>query len=288
MHNSSTPYGIRTRVTGVKGQRPRPLDERGQTGEPASEQHRPSIATSGTGIRASPGVLLPNVHTLPSSPRGTVPAMTRPRRVLGAAGMGYLIGMFPSADLAAGLAGGADLRHEGTGNPGALNVSHILGKKWGVAVSAVDVGKGVVAARVGQRLAGDVGANVASTSAVVGHCFPTGRTGGKGVATSIGQVIGTFPAYLPVDLVVGAATSALPWFRQRTRTAAAVASVVWVGCATLWWKRGLPNPGGVTPTVALPLAAAVSSVMIAVRFRAETDQVDAFNRQQNPDEGTTP
>ena len=27
----STPYGIRTRVTGVKGQRPRPLDERGTT-----------------------------------------------------------------------------------------------------------------------------------------------------------------------------------------------------------------------------------------------------------------
>ena len=39
---SGTPYGIRTRVTGVKGQRPRPLDERDPTRELAERQHRPS------------------------------------------------------------------------------------------------------------------------------------------------------------------------------------------------------------------------------------------------------
>ena len=213
--------------------------------------------------------------------------MSRPSRVTVAAGAGYLIGTFPSADLAARLAGGADLRSEGTGNPGALNVSHLIGKKWGVAVSAVDIGKGVVAARVGRALAGDLGANVASTGSVVGHCFPIGRTGGKGVATSIGQVIGTFPSYLPVDIVVGVATSAMPQFRQTTRIASAVASVVWVGCAALWWRRRLPNPGGVRATVALPLAAAMSSAVIAVRFRSEAHQVDAFNRQLGADDGAS-
>ena len=39
---SSTPYGIRTRVTGVKGRGPRPLDERGPTSELAERQHTSS------------------------------------------------------------------------------------------------------------------------------------------------------------------------------------------------------------------------------------------------------
>ena len=74
---------------------------------------------------------------------------------------------------------------------------------------------------------GDAGANLASTAAVVGgHCFPLGRTGGKGVATSIGQVIGTFPVYLPLDAAVALATSALLPLKQRTRTATTVASDV--------------------------------------------------------------
>ncbi len=200
------------------------------------------------------------------------------RRVLLAAVAGYVIGSFPSADLAARLAGGeGDLHSDGTGNPGGMNASHVLGKKWGLTVASADVGKGVLAARVGRGVAGDAGAHLAGVAAVVGHCHPPGRTGGKGVATSIGQVIGTFPGYLPIDLLVGVATSAIPWFKQRTRTATSVASVSWVGCGILWWRRGLPNPGGTVPTIGLPLAAAASSLVIAERFRAERHRVDAYN-----------
>jgi glycerol-3-phosphate acyltransferase PlsY len=144
-------------------------------------------------------------------------------------------------------------------------------------VTAADVAKGAAAARFGGRLAGPAGANAAAVAAVVGHCFPPARSGGKGVATSIGQVLGTFPVYLPLDLAVGASTASLPRFRQRTRTAAAVASAVWVTAATVWWRRGLPNPGGVTPTVALPLGAIATSAVIAVRFAAGADDVAAYN-----------
>jgi len=195
-----------------------------------------------------------------------------------AALVGYVVGNLPSADLAARAAGGPDVSGEGTQNPGAMNASHVLGKKWGVAVSAVDIGKGAVAARVGQRFAGPTGANIAATAAVAGHCFPIGRRGGKGVATSIGQVAATFPSYLPVDIGVAIGTSALPFFKQRTRVATTVASATWVGCAALSWRRRFRNPGGVEPTAALPLAALASSVVIAIRFAAEVDKVDDYNR----------
>lgn len=203
--------------------------------------------------------------------------MRLPAGAASAALVGYVAGNLPSADLAARAAGGADLRTAGTHNPGAMNAAHVLGRKWGLAVSAADIGKGAVAARVGRRLAGPLGANVAATMAVVGHCFPVGRRGGKGVATSIGQVGATFPAYLPLDIGVAAATSALPFLRQRTRVATSVASTIWVGCATLAWRRRFSNPGGVEPTAALPLAALASSLVIAARFAAEVEHVDAYN-----------
>lgn len=181
------------------------------------------------------------------------------------------------ADLAA-TARGVDLRAAGTQNPGAMNASHVLGPRWGALVSAGDIGKGLAAARVGRRLAGPTGASVAASAAVIGHCFPIGRTGGKGVATSIGQVIGTFPAYLPVDIAVAVGTSALPFFAQRTRTATAVASATWIGCATIAWRRQWRVANGERPTAALPLAALVSSAVIAARFASEVDRVDAYNQ----------
>jgi len=210
---------------------------------------------------------------------GTSVATMRSRvRLFLAATAGYGIGSFPSAGVASRIADGKfDLHTEGTGNPGGMNASHVLGKKWGLAVTSSDVGKGVLAARVGRRLAGDAGAHLAATASVVGHCHPPGRAGGKGVATSIGQVMATFPVYLPIDMGIGVATSAIPWFKQRTRTATSVASIAWVGCGLLWWRRGLPNPGGVVPAAGLPLAAAASSLIIAERFHAETHRVAAYN-----------
>ena len=63
---------------------------------------------------------------------------------------GYLLGTIPSADLA-GKALGINVRTAGTGNPGATNAAVLLGKRMGLAVGAVDVGKGWAAAAVGQR-----------------------------------------------------------------------------------------------------------------------------------------
>ncbi len=186
-----------------------------------------------------------------------------------AAGAGYLVGALPAADMAARLAtrGSTNLRAAGTGNPGAVNAMAILGKRWGYAVLAADIAKGMLACVAGRRMGGDAGAHVAGTAAVVGHCFPvwSGFRGGKGVATSCGQCLATFPAYFPIDLAVAWAVAR---WRRRTFPATAVASSVWVAAGVLWWRRGWPNAWGPRPSAALPVAAAVSSAVILSRFAA--------------------
>jgi len=196
---------------------------------------------------------------------------TRRRRLwtVAAAAAGYAAGTFPSADLAARLAtgGATNLRSAGTGNPGAANAMAVLGPGWGYAVLGADVAKGVLGACLGRALAGDAGAHVGAVAAVVGHCFPwqTGFRGGKGVATSAGQCLATFPAYFPIDAAVAGLTGAGPW-RRRARAATLVASTCWVAAALLWWRHDWPNLWGPRPTVALPLAAAASTSVIAYKF----------------------
>lgn len=184
---------------------------------------------------------------------------------------GYLVGTFPSADLAALMATGrSDLRSRGSGNPGGVNVAQTVGPGWGYAVMAADVVKGAVAAGAGRRLAGGTGANLGGAAAVVGHCYPVwnGFRGGKGVAASIGQVLVTFPAYVPVDTAVATLTVASPRWKRRAFAATAVASLTWVGASLLWWRTTWPNAWGPEPGWALPAGAVVSSLAIYSRFRA--------------------
>jgi glycerol-3-phosphate acyltransferase PlsY len=116
-------------------------------------------------------------------------------------------------------------------------------------------------------LAAGIGAHVGATAAVVGHCFPVwnGFRGGKGVSTSCGQCLATFPAYLPIDLAVAWAVAR---WRQRALPATAVASAAWVAAGVVWWRRGWPNAWGPEPTAALPVSAAVTSAVILSRFAA--------------------
>ncbi len=185
-------------------------------------------------------------------------------RSTAAVAAGYLLGTVPSADVAGRLVG-RDVRAGGTGNPGAVNAAVVLGKRWGLAVAGVDIAKGWAAGAVGKRV-GPTTAYAAATASVVGHVFPVWSRfqGGKGVATSYGAVLGVFPGYAAPDLavaLVAARTSNSP------RLANDLSSVVWTGAALLWWKRQWPNLWGPPPTVALPVTAALTSGLIAWRFR---------------------
>ena len=190
-------------------------------------------------------------------------------RLIAAATTGYALGTIPSADVAARLAtqGVTDLRSAGSGNPGAANAMAVLGKGWGYGVLLADVTKGAAACVAGGRLAGEVGAHLGGTAAVVGHCLPVWNRfrGGKGVAASAGQCLATFPAYFPIDLGVAWATAR---WRRQAMVATTAASLTWVVAGAVWWRRGWPNLWGPRPSAALPLAAAASSAVILSRFMA--------------------
>lgn len=203
-------------------------------------------------------------------------------RVSGAVTLGYLLGTFPTADLVARQVSGGtvDLRASGTGNPGGANALKVLGARAGYTVMAGDIAKGAVASTVGRVIAGSAGAHAAGTAAVIGHCLPVwnGGKGGKGVATTVGQCLATFPAYFPIDVAVAAATAANPRLKQRAFTATMVASACWVVGAVVWWRKGLRNLWGPRPDAGLPLSAAISSAMVAYKFIAASRAAQPVSR----------
>jgi glycerol-3-phosphate acyltransferase PlsY len=111
-----------------------------------------------------------------------------------AAAVGYAIGSINPAAIIAQIFH-VDLRSSGSGNPGATNVGRVLGPRWGVLVGLLDILKGFVPAVLFGYLGGQTAGEVAGLSAVLGHItspFLKGR-GGKGVATTLGAILGVTP-----------------------------------------------------------------------------------------------
>lgn len=161
-----------------------------------------------------------------------------------------------------------------------MNVLRLLGRRAGLAVMAADIGKGIAACFLGRALAGDTGAHTGGVAAVAGHCYPAwnGFRGGKGIATSFGQCIATFPAYATLDAVIATSISRLPGVQRPAVVSVAVSSSAWVLAGVVWWKRQLPNLWGVRPTGLLPLANAATSAVIASKglaalTRGEPDEL---------------
>src|SRR3954452_11904993 len=189
--------------------------------------------------------------------------------VVGAA-VGYVIGMFPSADLVTRVAGhgAVDLRSSGSGNPGGLNAARVLGKKWGLLVIVMDAAKGALAGFIGLAL-GDAAAYAAGTGVIAGHCWPVwnGFRGGKGVAGAGGSFFTVFPPMVPVD---GLATAAVAFLGRSSRLAIKVALVIWVVSAVVWWAADGPMWWGPEPTAGLVVYAALGAAMIQARFAVST------------------
>jgi glycerol-3-phosphate acyltransferase PlsY len=122
---------------------------------------------------------------------------------------GYFLGAVPFGYMI-GKAHGKDLRLIGSGNIGATNASRALGKKWGILCFFLDVLKGLIPMLLVPLLklmGSDLEPEKMPTrlflwllvgcAAVLGHIFPVYLKfkGGKGVATSLGIVLGLFPYY---------------------------------------------------------------------------------------------
>ena len=114
----------------------------------------------------------------------------------------FLVGSINPATLIARVRG-TDLSVSGSGNPGATNAGRVLGRKWGVLVGALDVLKGLVPTVIAAYWVGPHLAYAVGFAAVLGHIwspFLLGR-GGKGVATTLGAVLGVHPLIAVVVVV---------------------------------------------------------------------------------------
>jgi acyl phosphate:glycerol-3-phosphate acyltransferase len=121
--------------------------------------------------------------------------------------VGYLIGSIPFGVLIA-AAHHVDLRKVGSGNVGATNVGRVLGRQWGFLCFFLDVGKGLSAVMMARWAMESVGGDPThllhqamqvgvGCAAIAGHVFNIWLhfAGGKGVATSLGVVLGIYPYF---------------------------------------------------------------------------------------------
>jgi glycerol-3-phosphate acyltransferase PlsY len=110
--------------------------------------------------------------------------------------LGYCLGSAPWGYWLPRAFKGVDVRRVGSGNIGAANVWRLFGLRWGIAVAALDVGKGLGAALLGAALAGETGGVLAGIAALAGHWRPLFlrfARGGKIVATTAGVTLALAP-----------------------------------------------------------------------------------------------
>ena len=142
--------------------------------------------------------------------------------LLGAAALlGYLLGSIPTAYLVVRWVtrGAVDIRRAGDGNAGANNVNRVCGRRWAIAVGAMDIAKGVAAVLVfnllfrvvNPTLAGSPSGlpdplapvftltpagMLAGAAAMAGQIWPIWLKfrGGRGAATALGITGAALPA----------------------------------------------------------------------------------------------
>lgn len=153
-----------------------------------------------------------------------------------AAAVGYLIGAInPAAMVARAL--GVDLQKVGSGNPGATNVARALGARWGVVVGALDIVKGFIPAFAFGWFVSQTAGEVAGLAAVLGHItspYLRGR-GGKGVATTLGAILGVQPLLaVPVLIAFGLGLS----ISRRVGIGAVAGAVTLIVAGIAGWALG--------------------------------------------------
>lgn len=106
----------------------------------------------------------------------------------------YLLGSIPFGLVLTRYAGLGDIRNIGSGNIGATNVLRTGNRRLAAATLLLDIAKGTVAVLIGRAFGPDL-AVVAGGAAILGHLFPVWLRfrGGKGVATSLGVLLGLSP-----------------------------------------------------------------------------------------------
>ena len=167
--------------------------------------------------------------------------------------LAYLIGTVMGGVVVGRLRGGVDLRTQGSGNVGATNALRTQGRGFGLAVLAIDVGKGVLAALLlpvlpwpfpGPLDAGrDALPYACGAAAAIGHVYPAwfGFKGGKGAATLAGIFAALLAPALPWVLLAFALVIVLTGYVGLGTVCAALTALLW---ATCFAPHGLFSPPG--------------------------------------------
>jgi len=148
--------------------------------------------------------------------------------------LAYLLGAIPTGYWCGKMLKGIDIREHGSKNMGATNVLRVLGKGPGSAVLAIDILKGVIPVTL---FANVLGLNdplvlvLTGVAAVAGHNWTVflNFKGGKGVATSLGVLIGLaiqIPGIRPVLFLTIASWAAVFFLFGYVSLASIIASVV--------------------------------------------------------------
>lgn len=156
--------------------------------------------------------------------------------------LAYLLGGVMGGDLVGRLSGGVDLRRSGSGNVGATNALRTRGARFALAVLAIDVGKGIVAALLLPRLVSSWFAADATflswsgyaggMGAALGHCYPVYARfrGGKGVATLAGVFGALLPAAMPWMIGSFALVVMVTGIVSLASLTGTVVALLWVVC----------------------------------------------------------
>jgi acyl phosphate:glycerol-3-phosphate acyltransferase len=155
-----------------------------------------------------------------------------------ASAVAFVIGAVNPATILAKVLG-KDLRHTGSGNPGATNAGRVLGLRWGVAVGVLDVLKGFVPVLLAEHYLGTVTALFVGLAVVLGHIwspFLRGQ-GGKGVATSLGAILAVAPWF---GLLMVLVFVFLVWRLRWVAGASVAACLLLFVLGMLTWLRVVP------------------------------------------------
>ncbi len=138
--------------------------------------------------------------------------------------LSYLAGSFSTARFIARRFGNLDITKSGSKNPGASNVYLLMGFRYALLVTIVDLMKGYLPARIIGQFAYQIQPFwwinerseimlAVGISAVIGHIYPIyyNFRGGKGVATISGVLLAVAPISTVIALLVWLA--ALSWKR---------------------------------------------------------------------------
>ena len=128
--------------------------------------------------------------------------------------LAYLIGSIPVAYIFGRVLKNIDIREHGSGNMGATNAFRVLGKGPGTIVLILDIIKGIIPVTVIANVLGigdALSLVIIAVAAVAGHNWTIflGFKGGKGMATSLGVLIGLAIQLSGLRIVLGLAT--LTW-----------------------------------------------------------------------------